>query len=537
MSSIFKDPERMLFPASSPGSFFLIDDYTSLLESKIVDLVEKRSGIVFDQIKRKELKPILIICMEDIGEDSFSRYYQRLAAGSMESIEWKKLINFITINETFFFRVQEHFDILEKVVVPELVRTRQGGDLRIWSAGSSSGEEAYSIVITLLEIPEVRRLFNLKVLGTDISDEMLYLAKKGIYSGRTLAKVPQFILKHYFEPCHVDRFQVSEEVRTHVQFAHLNLAEPFKLNFFGRPDIIFFRNVLIYFNRETTTRIIDSFYNLLNDNGYLFLGPSETLWDISDKFQLMMFDRAYIYRKKSAAEIATKDRSSVGVSDKANVSTPLKRPVPQGPGFENSNVAPVVEPQSFQPIHPTPVSQVAPEPEANLFATIADWMRILLEQAALMVELGDYQKANSLLHEVLIAEPNNKTALLLKMTSLANRNLTSDLLVLVAQIQEQFPIFPEVHFLLGRYYESQRDYKEAVNQYRKILFIHQDYVLAREKILRILKQQGEEDKAELEARNILEQLNQGKVREFQFSVGETINRDRLEKFCHQVLNS
>lgn len=284
------------------------DDYSPLMEDKFIRLVEQKSGIVFDNVKRRELKQNISMCMQELGENSFQKYYRRLTAetnaadGKGVSKELKKLINFITINETYFFRDKEHFEILQNTVLPELKQQKkEKGEINIavWSAGASSGEEVYSIIMTLLEIQGLENHYQLEVLGTDINEDMLHFADKGIYSGRTLDKVPLSILEKYFEPFS-NRYKIRKKVKQYARFHYLNLAGPFsqlQLNLSGKPDIIFFRNVLIYFNRETCQRIIETFYHLLKNGGFLFLGPSETLWDISDRFELIMFDRAYVYRK------------------------------------------------------------------------------------------------------------------------------------------------------------------------------------------------------------------------------------------------
>ncbi|MCP5109143.1 MAG: hypothetical protein GY950_37530 [bacterium] len=492
------------------------DEYSLLAENKFVRLVEQKSGIVFDNVKRRELKNNITVCMREIEERSFQRYYECLVRESTgNGKQLKKLINFITINETYFFRVKEHFEILEKTALPELVKRKQKENdkrITVWSAGSSSGEEVYSIIISLLEYPGLRDNFQLDVVGTDINEDMLYLSGKGIYSGRTLNYVPPSILGKYFEPFR-DRFKVTGEVKRRARFHYLNLAESFEqqTDLFGKPDIIFFRNVLIYFNRDTTRRIIESFYRLLNDGGFLFLGPSETLWDIFDKFKLLMFERAYIYRKEAKAK---------------KVSPPSPPPVSSIPVIPS--MPPVIEPVPERP----------DQPEDVIFPSLEDKLRIQQEEAALMIELGDYKKAGEMVDEMLrleMGEASEKPAVLLKMTLFANQAKEVELLELVGRALASFPIFPELHFLLGRFYESRRNLKEAVTEYRKVLFIHQDYVLARERLMRVFHGRGDIVQARREARNVLDQLVSQHVKEFQYPVGETLNPARLKEFCKKIL--
>lgn len=512
------------------GQEIFEDDYSIVMEDKFIRLIEEKSGIMFDNVKRRELKRNISVCMRELGETSFRRYFNRLTlvGGDGEPVgkDLKKLINFITINETYFFRVKEHFDILENTVLPALAESKKGSEgkpLTVWSAGASSGEEVYSIVITLMENPGFNRNFSsCRVLGTDINEDMLYIAGKGIYSGRTLNKVPTSILQNYFEPFR-DRFKVRDIVKRQISFRYLNLAEPFqhRLGEFSKPDIIFFRNVLIYFSKEVTGRIIETFYQLLGAGGFLFLGPSETLWNISDKFELLMFERAYIYRKGDPSRIK-KPAVFVPVSTEI-FEPPLFPPVEPG--------SPVVP--SYSPPSSVPSADVSPA--GDIFPSVEDKLRIMQDEAALMIELGDYRKAGELVDEMMSMESNPKPAVLLKMILFANQAQEEQLTVWARKALEAHPVFPEVHFILGRFYEAGGKVNEALQEYRKVLFIHQDYLLARERLMRLLYHRGEVSPAQREARNILDQLNDGRYKEFEYVVGERVNKESLKQFCRRVL--
>ncbi len=516
------------------------DDYTPQLENRYVNLVEERSGIVFDDVKRRELKTNIAVCMEECGEKSYQRYFEQISIPGYpgNGCELKRLINFITINETFFFRVEEHFDILARTVVPRLLeykRANRDEYLNVWSAGASSGEEVYSLIINLLETPRARDNFRIKVLGTDINEDMLYIAEKGIYSGRTLNKVSPYILEKYFEPFR-DRYRVKDEVKQYARLRYLNLMDPLDTNFLGRLDIIFFRNVLIYFSKENTKRIIESFYHLLKDEGYLFLGPSETLWDISDRFELMMFDRAYIYRKKAGSS-GTVIRDGAGIRSVTPVSRPtmsdFRTPAPPEPEpapLENLAVPPVrSEPE------PVPLPLAGAPDDAADFPSVDNKLRLQEEEVELMIQLGDYSKAEEVLEDLLRLETRGKPVMLLKLTLLSNQSREPELLSFSREALKVFPIFPELHFVLGRFFESVSNWKEAEKEYRKVLFLHQDYVLPRAGLLRVLLRRGDSRNAGREARNILEQLETSHHKIFEHPVGEEFDKERLARFCREAL--
>lgn len=158
------------------------------------------------------------------------------------------------------------------------------------------------------------------------------------------------------------------------------------------------------------------------------------------------------------------------------------------------------------------------------------------DEAALMIEYGDYLKAEEVVDEMMLVEAASKPAFLLKMILLANQAKEEKLHKWVDRALREHPVFPEIHFILGRYYESLGDTNDALKEYKKVLFIHQDYLLARERLLRMLYSRGEAVNARREARNILEQLSRGLYREFEYPVGEIVNKERLEKFCRLVLS-
>ncbi|MCP4151758.1 MAG: hypothetical protein GY757_28700, partial [bacterium] len=306
-------------------------------------------------------------------------------------------------------------------------------------------------------------------------------------------------------------------------------------------DIIFFRNVLIYFNEETTRRLINAFYDMLSDGGYLFLGPSETLWEMSDKFELLMFENAYIYRKKGKAERAqskAEPPAAPPVSTKPTISTTSTTPTTTSP------TPPTPPPPPAHPSFPSTESagirqqSPAPAPPPAIFPDIGDKIRIQQEEAVLMIELGDYGKAGKIVEELLKLNPGNKRVILLKMTLLINQSLEEELFDYLTQVNRLHPIFLERHFLLGRYYESKEEIRKAIQEYNKVLFIDQECLQAREGLLRLYNNRGETVNAQREARNILEQLSSGNYKEFEFNVGETVSsiKDRLEKFCTQILS-
>jgi hypothetical protein len=253
----------------------------------------------------------------------------------------------------------------------------------------------------------------------------------------------------------------------------------------------------------------------------LFLGPSETLWGISDKFELLMFERAYIYRKRDPSQIK-KPVVFVPASAEINES-PLLPPAISGPSVVTQNVS-----HSSEPSEDSSFAR-------NIFPSVEEKLRIMHDEAALMIELGDYRKAGELVDEMMSVETGHKPAVLLKTILFANQSREEQLMEWVHKALEMHPVFPEIHFILGRFFEAVGKVSEAIQEYRKVLFIHQDYLLARERLMRLLYNRGEVSPAQREARNILEQLNEGRYKEYEYAVGERVNKETLKLFCRRVL--
>jgi len=235
---------------------------------------------------------------------SYEQYYRYLNSPEQALEEIPNFIGAISTNETYFYRGENQFAALREQVLPRLLASPSRRDRRlwIWSAGSSSGEEPYTIYMVAQEA--LRALHSgagVSIVATDISREMIAAARRGEYQGRSLRAIPPRHLQDYFDELGGGRYRVQERVKEHVQFQVHNLLrdEPPGRGF----DLIFCRNVLIYFDRPTQTRLVDEkFAPALAANGYLFIGNSESLLGGSRRFKYAQLCRCPIYRLQGAAE-------------------------------------------------------------------------------------------------------------------------------------------------------------------------------------------------------------------------------------------
>jgi chemotaxis protein methyltransferase CheR len=257
-------------------------------------------GIYYQDNKKYLLESRLLRRINHLNLESFDDYLRYVKSSPSRMDEIKYLFEAITINETFFFRNQPQLDALSSTIIPEIYNSRKGNGhskIRIWSAASSSGEEAYSIAMTIVEklLPKYPGL-DFEIVGTDISNNVVEIAKKGLYKEYSVRNTPALFLKKYFK-YNGHFFEIDKELSKKVSFKILNLYDEQSMKSMSNFDIIFCANVLIYFDMNAKIKVISRLYNSLNKEGYLFIGYSETLHNISKAFKLISFPKTIGYKK------------------------------------------------------------------------------------------------------------------------------------------------------------------------------------------------------------------------------------------------
>ncbi len=266
-------------------------ELTDLEFEKISRLVYEQCGINLSEGKRELVKARLGKRIRSGQFRSFKDYYQYVVKDPSGQ-ELVFLLNSISTNFTFFFREQKHFDYLQKDLLSQWSSRKHA---RIWSAGCSSGEEPYSIAITLMEGIDNTLNWKIEILATDLSTKVLQTAETGIFHKERVQPLSPALIKKYFlrgDRDWQDYVKVKDNLKRYIQFRRLNLMDSF--NFKESFDCIFCRNVMIYFNKKTQTDLVNRFYECLEPGGVLFIGHSESLTGISHSFQYV---RPAIYRK------------------------------------------------------------------------------------------------------------------------------------------------------------------------------------------------------------------------------------------------
>jgi len=276
-------------PVMRPEEFRLINEF-----------VAEEFGFILDESRAGFLSAKLIPRLTELRLESFSDYYTYLKFSPHFCEEHKRLLSLITNNETYFFREEAQLKILTSHVLPELKERKlinRDKKIRILSAGCSSGEEVYTLAMILLESCHFLWDWDIRITGLDIDTEMIAKARNGIYTGRAFQTTSDKYVERYFSKC-ADGFQVKDALRRITSFKVGNLLRLDSFDGEDETDIIFCRNVFIYFSDHTTGMIVENFASLLRQDGHLFLGHSESITRVTSRYLQIRYPGAIIYRKR-----------------------------------------------------------------------------------------------------------------------------------------------------------------------------------------------------------------------------------------------
>ncbi|MDZ4167965.1 MAG: CheR family methyltransferase [Coriobacteriia bacterium] len=474
------------------------------------DLLHHQSGIYLEESKVDSLRISLVTRATRLGYTTLADYYSAL---ERDEHEFNELLNLVTINETSFFRFPQQFDALRDHVLPEIMASKPSNsrNLRVWSAGCSTGEEPYSISMTLLDMSLDGLGWKPQVLGTDVSTKALAHAKAAVYGKRSMMNVPPDVVARHYTPVPVGGYRVADRVRSFVDFGYHNLIrEPYPLSLMGNWDVIFCRNVTIYFRLESTRRVVSNFFESLNPGGYLFIGHSETLTSISDDFEPLEIGGVFLYRKPAARRLFTFGQRAHGARPAA--AQPVRQP----------RRSRIVEPASERP--------APPDPAPGDVASPAE----LIAQARARMQERRPAEVLDLVARVLAADPNNAEAHLLSAYVHADSGAYDEALAACHRALAINPLLPVARYILGIIYQRQGDTVRAISELKKTIYIDADFALAHLNLANVYKSQRKWQAAAREYENALKALRKSPEGDWtEFSGG--FQADLLVKTCERSL--
>jgi chemotaxis protein methyltransferase CheR len=282
---------------SAPSSDNVLPHLSTADLAQVCDFLYRRTGMLFGEAKRYYIDRRLAERMSETGMAYFPAYFSKL---SSDPVEAERLINSFTVNETYFYREEHQLRCLGRSLLPAVIAKRNPGDcVRIWSIPCSTGEEPYSIAIWLLENWPKVDAYNIEIVGSDIDTRVLVDARRGEYGERALSRLPSNVVNDYFERLPDGRRRIIQDLKESVTFTAVNLIDASAPE--GLFDIIFCRNVLIYFDDASRVVAARNIYASLNAGGFACLGHAESMTRIVDAFLVRRFDDAIVFQRPERA--------------------------------------------------------------------------------------------------------------------------------------------------------------------------------------------------------------------------------------------
>ena len=452
---------------------------------KLKKLINERTGLDFSDPKENRLQEALKQCMDNSPVGDLSELYIQMSAESKLGRQlFEKLITLLTTGETYFFRNRPHFVALEKYILPELLeRNRGGNSLRIWSAGCSTGEEPYSIAMTVSRLLPETDLRDVLILGTDIDRRALATASEGVYTSYSFRGVTDEEKKAFFTLVS-NGFRIKERFRRMVTFRIHNLkgnADPPVDCGSGCFDLIVCRNVVIYFDRETGRKLIDRFHGYLSEGGYLMVGHSEYSIETYKEFVTRAFPEAVVYQKAERYHRPKRKKFFFRpVSEMDRNVFELSLPPPLGKaGEKDGQVGGVQEEEKEGAVE---------EP---------------FKEALLSFEKKEHDRAIGILMKILDGESDNVEAALLIGKISADRGSNRDAAVWLARVIELNPLNFEAYYLLSILQSQEEHYNEAENLLKKVIYLNPNFFMGYYQLGKVYQKMNENRKASGMFRNAL----------------------------------
>ena len=454
--------------------------------------------------------------MQQLGIVREREYLERLrgATPMLVEAELRNLLNLVTVTETCFFRDPAQFRLLRDHIIPTLMAERstrqEPKHLRIWSAGCSSGEEAYSIAITLEEMGLYRACpdWSIDIIGTDLSTKAIEKARRGVYTTRAVRNVEGRLLNDYFLR-DGKTFALSESIKKRVKFEFGNLTQT-PMPSTGPQDIVFCKNVAIYFRADVTKKLIDGLRETLSPGGYLLLGHAESLWQMSEGFALVEHERAFCYR-----------------------TIPRRGSSPAATDIKITSVAQGFSPAKTSMTSDTPVAQ-ATTPVAQGFSPVTDDPRTQYEVCLAAFRAGDWDAAESALSALVASSPTFVPGLLLLGGLYAHRGRFDDAIGRAEAVLKVSDLEPRAHLLLGMIAARRGRHDEALQSLRRALYLDDSLALGHFWLGNLYRERGEIVRACQEYENVVRD-SQRHTLELTEEFASDLTAEQLVGFCSDIL--
>jgi chemotaxis protein methyltransferase CheR len=480
----------------------------SVVLQQLVSLIRETTGNIVPPARFSFLEEVAHRRTQARGCGALSDYVKALASGGLER-EWESLIPLITIKESYFYRAPQQFEAIRQIALPTLLRARASvRRLRIWSAACARGEEPATLAIVLSEEPSLVG-WDWSIVATDVDEEALAGARLGLYGERAVSGVPPVLQERYFRR-RGKLYELDAELRSRIDYRALNLAHPpFPLPF-QEYDLILLRNVLIYFRRPLQRWVMSEVGRILAPHGYLFLGASETLWQIQEDLEAIDLGACFCYRHRQKSAATTEAKPEPRERKRPAPRPAEPEPAPERPA---SGWMDLQDRRAWSQLRSTP-------PEAGPAAPAADTAPSLSEASK----------------DALNAEPCAVHARLAEAASELSANRVDEAAKILSEVMAAEPSEPAAHALEGFLHDLAGRTEDAVASYRAALYLDPALFQVRTLLADCLLRLGQKDRAEHQFREVLALLDGGRDRELALYADLPLpSRERAQRRCRQVL--
>lgn len=461
------------------------------LLSAISEFMGAQLGLYFPRERWDDLERGISAAARDFDLPDPQACVRWLLSGPLTRNHIEVLASHLTVGETYFFREQQSLEVLEREILPELLRARSDGErrLRVWSAGCSTGEEAYSIAMLLDRLIPDPEAWNVTILASDINARSLSKAAAGVYGEWSFRGAPEWIKPRYFKPLENGRFELQPHIRSRVTFSHLNLADdiyPSLLNNTNAMDVILCRNVLMYFASHQARKVIQNLHHVLVEGGWLVVSPSEASHVLFSQFDLVNFPGVILYQKNDT-KLRTK-RTPVLLGEQAEIVQPtIKIPLPSPPPAQ----AAVPKEMPSAPASEEP----APETPRTLYAA-----------AESLYQQGRYAEAADTILAVLTRHAPESAAFSLLARTRANQGNLPDALSWCDRWIAADKLEPAARYLRAVVLLEQGDAEQARASLQQAVYLQPDFVLAHFALGNLARGRSKMDEADKHFANALRLL-------------------------------
>jgi len=429
---------------------------SSPLLSRLSEFVATQTGLYFPQERWGDLERGIAAAAPDFNFSDRESCAHWLLSAPLTRHMNEVLASHLSVGETYFFREKQSLEIFGEQVLAQLLQSRRQNErrFRIWSAGCSTGEEAYTIAILLDRlIPDLKE-WNITILATDFNPKFLRKAAQGVYGEWSFRDAPVWLRERYFTKCSDGRFEIHPRIRKMVTFSYLNFAEdvyPSLSNNTSAMDVIFCRNVLMYFTAQRAKQVTGNFYRALVDGGWLIVSPAEASHSLLSPFTPVDFPGAVLYRKMVNAESRSRvsEHQVLQIFEEAEVAPPSPLVAPEEPAVAEIRAAQVSQ---------LPVLQ-------------SDEREVPSHMARSCANQGRLSEALEWCEKAITADKMNPLHHYLSATILQEQGQHEIAIQSLMRALYLDPDFVLAHFSLGNLHQSQGRYREAQRHFANVLLL------------------------------------------------------------------